>query len=277
MDAASRSQATDGPESAAPAALAADRPSAGAPESDPPAGEGSGDDVPAPPPTGGRTPFARRHDDPQRVDGGGRWSVDSTRRRCHGCGEELPEHRPFHSVLGPAPEPEPDEEGGEPATREEAELFVRRDYCEACFASSPPETVFAHWRGVLPPPLHGQRKVVNLASLLAHFHTLVETPGGTDHGDDDLDADLDGPEDGAGGEGDAEDPAPADLSPERARLAYLLGLFLVRRRMLRWDEVGDGILRLTCKESDRPVRLRVPDLTEEELAVAVEEFESLFR
>lgn len=253
---------------------------------------------------GGRIPFARRLDDPQRVDGGSRWSVDATRRRCTRCGSDLVDREPFHSVLEEAPAPLVDSE--------EPELFVRRDYCEPCFAASPPPRAFAHWRSVLPAPLGGVRKIVNLASLLSHFHSLVETsreleeedrerwgaePGGTDRAlGGDLDAILPGqvsrswPSDPEGERPEAGSAPTAAISaassgasssasvPEpRQRLAYLLALFLVRRRMLRWEGVEGETLRLRCRESDRPVELPVPRLPPAELEAAIAEFEDLFR
>ena len=227
---------------------------------------------------GGRIPMARRLEDPQRVDGGGRWSVESTRRRCCRCDQPLPDHDTFHTVLEPASAEQLGDE-------EEREVFVRRDYCEGCFVENPPETFFAHWRRILPPPAGGPRKIVNLASLLAHWHTLVETPAIHDP-----DATLDGQEGIVGESGVAENSTPdasegaappklhlPTLSPPRLRLAYLLALFLVRRRMLKWEGIQDNRLQLRCKESDRPVGLPVPPLSDAELEEAVAEFEELFR
>ena len=224
-----------------------------------------------PPRPGGRTPFARRLEDPQRVDGGGRWSVDSTRRRCCRCDTPFPDHDPFHTVLEPAS----DEERGSEDARE---VFVRRDYCTGCFESDPPATVFAHWRCVLPPPPDGARKVVNLASLLAHFHQLVETPAVHIPDEDEEGASGEG---SGGGEGSTPPAPPLEphiptLSEEKLRLVYLLALFLVRRRMLKWEGVEGGVLQLRCKESDRPVGLPEPPWSEAELAEAVAEFEDLF-
>jgi hypothetical protein len=227
-----------GPESAAPA------PSA------PGTGDGTGTPPVAEPRAANeRAAFARRLDDPQRVDGGGRWSVDATRRRCARCAEPLPDGRVFHSVLEPPPPGAP---------HEEQEVFVRRDYCEECHRSGPPERAFAHWRAVLPPPPGGVRKIVNLASLLAHFHTLVE-----------------GSAKEAGAAAAVEASAPA--TAEAPRLIYLLALFLVRRRMLRWEGVEDRVLRLRCRESDRLLEVAVPALPTAELEAAVAEFEELFR
>jgi hypothetical protein len=228
------------------------------PEKEPEATESGG---------GGRAPFARRLDDPQRIDGGGRWSVDSTRRRCCRCESVLADQHVFHSVLEPPPPDLPDDD---------QELFARRDYCESCFSTDPPQHIFAHWRAVLPPPPGGVRKIVNLASLLAHFHGLVETPGRSDSKDEK------GPEEAAASV--AADPVAAErvsvgrgLSPARLRLAYLLSLFLVRRRMLKWEGLEGGILSLRCKESDRTLELSVPDLEPLELEEAIAEFEGLFR
>ncbi len=131
---------------------------------EPPSSEGQSEEAV---PGGRRTPLARRLEDPQRVDGGGRWSVESTRRRCCRCDQALPDHDTFHTVLEPAPA---EDFGGD---EDEREVFVRNDYCEGCFVAQPPETVFAHWRRILPPPPTGPRKIVNLASLLAHWHQLV--------------------------------------------------------------------------------------------------------
>ena len=238
-------------------------------ETAPEGGEG-----PESPGVGGRTPYARRLDDPQRVDGGGRWSVDSTARRCCRCAGALPDHETFHTVLEPAP-PEDLPLG------DERELFVRRDYCTECFTSQPPETVFAHWTRILPPPPGGPKKIVNLASLLAHFHQLVETPALPTASEDGEDGELPGENVGEGKTAPATAPRPEphvpELSDERGRLAYLLALFLVRRRMLKWEGMVDERLQLICKESDRPVALGVPAMTDSELEEAVAEFEELFR
>jgi len=233
----------------------------------------------------GRTPYARRLEDPQRVEGRGRWSVDSTRRRCGRCAADFPDHEAFHTVLEPAPAPAMAEGASEEGPEDAPEVFVRRDYCASCFTESPPTTVFAQWRCVLPPPPEGARKVVNLASLLAHFHQLVETPAAREPGEDELEAaELDEADPGAV---DRRPAVPGDeaplvphvpqLSTERLQLVYLLALFLVRRRMLKWEGVGEGFLQLRCKESDRPVGLPIPPWSEEELAEAIEEFEDLFR
>ncbi len=227
---------------------------------------------------GGRLPFARRIEDPQRVDGGGRWSVDSTRRRCCRCHKDLPDDQTFDTVLEPATVTEEGQEAAgerpiEPKREEASDLFARRDYCALCFQTDPPATYFAHWRRVLPPPVGGPKKVVNLASLLSHFHQLVETPAvsESERGDD-------------AGKGTAEstaspplEPHVPTLSPERLRLAYLLALFLVRRRMLKWETVGEEALRLRCKESDRPVDLPLPAMSKEALEEAMAQFEDLFR
>lgn len=226
---------------------------------------------------GGRIPLARRHDDPQRIEGAGRWSVDATRRRCSQCGEALLDHEPFHTILAPA---SPRPTGSADAEGEDLHLFERRDSCEACFAASPPATAFAHWRAVLPPPPGGVRKRVNLASLLAHFHALIEGTRNGDAGSDDALAgtralSCAGDEPAlAGGEGAT--IAPESAGEPRHRLAYLLALFLVRRRMLRWEGVEEGILRLRCRESDRTVEIPVPDLAPGEIEDAAAQFEELF-
>lgn len=253
-------------------------------------GEAPSEDFPPGEGPRGRTPSARKIDDPQRVDGGGgRWSVDASRRRCSRCSRELPDGEILHSALVPPPE--------SASAEGDQVIFARGDYCEQCFEADPPQGAFAEWRTVLPPKPGGERKIVNLASLLAHFHSLVETS----RADDDLgDGSL---EDGAYEDGAYEDGAFEDgvfqrgafkdgvrddagvstqsgkdpLAPERARIAYLLALFLVRRRMLRWEGIRGGVLSLRCRESDRPLELPVPPLTTAQLAEAIAEFEDLFR
>lgn len=231
---------------------------------------------------GGRLPFARRIEDPQRVDGGGRWSVDSTRRRCCRCHKDLPDDQTFDTVLEPATVEDSfgEEDTGTAVERrldsrndEVSDLFARRDYCAACFQADPPPTYFAHWRRVLPPPAAGPKKVVNLVSLLSHFHQLVETPAVSESEREDLASEGMG---GSTARSPLEPHVPA-LSPERLRLAYLLALFLVRRRMLKWEAVGEEALRLRCKESDRPVDLPLPVMSKEALEEAMEQFEDLFR
>ncbi len=248
-----------------------------------------------------RESFARLRDEEQRIAGGGRWSVDSSRRNCALTGEEIPRGTPFWTVLAPA-DPDAAPESAGPLTA----FFSRQDYCDAAMDQMDSEIFFARWRTVIPEDEGPPKRVVNVASLLATFLELAEpsrisTPLAP--------ADAEGPSTGSAGnsgggssggansgasevpalEAPAEDSAvthadsamsPSGLSVERGidrpRLAYLLALFLVRKRALVWEDHGDQGLKVREKSSGDSYQLISPDLDQRTLEEAIHELEALF-
>ena len=121
-------------------------------------------------PAGGKkATFARLRDEEQRVAGGGRWSVDSSRRFCALTREEIPRGTPFWTVLAPADPQEAPESAGRLTA-----FFSRQDYCDEAMSQLDPSHFFARWRTVIPEESGPEKRVVNVASLLATFLELVE-------------------------------------------------------------------------------------------------------
>ena len=85
---------------------------------------------------------------------------------------------------------------------EQGEQFLRRDYCTDCW-QGPPEGSFSHWRGRMPAAEERPQRFVEDGDLLDLFVRL---------------------------EGVRE--------PRRAAFRYLLGLLLVRRRLLKLEGSG---------------------------------------
>lgn len=210
-----------------------------------------------------RPAFARLKEERERVAGGGRWSVDGSRRNCHRCGTEIHHGTHFWTVLSPAEQ--------EPVAGEGvAAYFSRHDHCESCIDSIPEEQHFARWKTSIPAPEGPPRRIVNLASLHATFLSLI---------DKDESQEQDSPEENAE-EAEVELPESSRGSlvvsseVDRVRLAYLLALFLVRKRALRWQQhVGDSLV--VSERSGQEYRVPVPQIDSDELEAAVAEFEQL--
>lgn len=201
------------------------------------------DPVEGPPGSVGSTrpSFARLHEELQRIDGPGRWTVDSCARGCNACRQELPQGVSFWTVL----EDPPDGEGGEGL----AALFARNDYCDNCSEGIDLEGVYARWRTVLPEAQGPPKKIVNLASLLGTFLSYTEK--------------LSGDQEGGSPEG------------EEQRLAFLLALFLVRKRVLKWISVEEGVVSVSEKGKEEVIRVAPPPLNPQQMESAVAEFEAL--
>lgn len=218
-----------------------------------------------------RRAFARLRDEEQRVAGGGRWSVDASRRHCHRCAEEIPRGNPFWTVLAEA---DPDQAGEAVAA-----FFCRQDHCEGCIESLEEDPFFARWKTTVPAPEGPPRRIVNIASLHATFLSLIDS--------------LDGGEDSGVPAGirsapkEQEEPQEEQFEArnrptalevsavaDRIRLAYLLALFLVRKRALRW--ISHDPQSLTVKERSGAIhRVQVPSIDAAALEEAVAEMEQL--
>ncbi len=216
-----------------------------------------------------RPAYARLKEEQERVAGGGRWSVDGSRRCCHRCGEEILRGTQFWTVLRPA-EQEP--QAGEGV----AAYFSRQDHCESCLESLPPEQHFARWKTSIPAPEGPPRRIVNLASLHATFLSLIDSGQDSTAGDA---ASQD--ESGEQKNEPQTEPVPGAVGgllisreADRARLAYLLALFLVRKRALRWQQ-HEGDQLIVSERSGHTYRVPVPRIDSSELEAAVSEFEQL--
>ena len=227
--------------------------------------------------------------------GGGRWSVDASRRHCHRCAEEILRGNPFWTVLAEA---DPDQAGEAVAA-----FFCRQDHCEGCIESLEEDPFFARWKTTVPAPEGPPRRIVNIASLHATFLSLNDSlEGGEDGG---APAGADEAADPESSESPA--PAPTDEASasirsapkeqeepqeeqfesrnrptalevsavaDRIRLAYLLALFLVRKRALRW--ISHDPQSLTVKERSGAIhQVQVPAIDAVALEEAVAEMEQL--
>ena len=116
-----------------------------------------------------RPTFARLRDEQQRVAGGGRWSVDASRRQCHRCQQEIPRGTSFWTVLAEADA----DQAGEVV----AAFFSRQDHCEGCIEGLEEDPFFARWKTSVPAPDGPPRRIVNIVSLHATFVSLMEASG----------------------------------------------------------------------------------------------------
>ena len=229
---------------------------------------------------GKKATFARLRDEEQRVAGGGRWSVDSSRRYCALTREEIPRGTPFWTVLAPA-DPQQAPESAGPLTP----FFSRHDYCDAAMAQLDPADFFARWRTVIPEESGAEKRVVNVASLLATFLELVEPlrSGTLEEAEGESAEGVEAP---VGAEIDVEEEGVAAAlsrkgleiaqSTDRLRLAYLLALFLVRKRALVWEDHGDEFLKVREKSAEESYEIPIPAMDRQTLEAAIQEIESIF-
>ena len=115
---------------------------------------------------------------------------------------------------------------------EEGERFTRRDYCTGCW-QGPPEGSFSYWRGRRPPPQERPQRFVEDEDLVGLFVRLE-----------------------------------GEQQPRRVAFRYLLGLLLVRKRLLRLVRSGGRGEPMVLAEPGGGGRYEVPTprLTEAELA-----------
>ncbi len=219
-----------------------------------------------------RPTFARLREEQQRVAGGGRWSVDASRRQCFRCQQEIPRGTSFWTVLAEA---DPDQAGEVVAA-----YFSRQDHCEGCIEDLEEDPFFARWKTSVPAPDGPPRRIVNIVSLHATFLSLMETSVTSSESADcaeDTQEDLHQPDQPS--DQDLEStpkPQPQGLEvseeADRIRLAYLLALFLVRKRVLRW--VGHEQQVLSVQERAGTLhRVPVPSIDAATLEDAVAELE----
>ncbi len=203
----------------------------------------------APPPV-----FARLYEEEERIEGRTRWTVGGAGWACFACGARFAEGTSFHTVLRALDDATPAR-----SVPECAALFVRRDLCGRCFAAIPAHETFASWRGVIAPSQAPPKKAIHLASLLVYFEKLGDTAGNAASG-----APPAVREDG-------------DRPPASDFVRYLLGLFLVRKRVLRWHSLDGSRLTLVVRGDEaRSFVVEAPKLDAAELRAAEEEFAEIF-
>ena len=202
------------------------------PADSPEPGEAAGSEGPSGASPVSEGAFARLRNEEQMVAGGGRWSLDASRRSCHRCQQQIRRGTPFWTVLTEA---DVDQAGDGVAA-----FFSRQDHCEACIESIEQVPFFARWKTSVPAAQGQPARVVNIASLHATFLSLIEmeaTAVDTDQQAADPDDQF------CSGKGSASSASlEVSASANRTRIAYLLALFLVRKRALRWIGHEDGVL-----------------------------------
>lgn len=217
---------------------------------------------------GVRPAYARLQEEQQRVAGGGRWSVDGSRRCCHGCQQEIVHGTPFWTVLRAT-----DKEPTEPDSV--AAFFCRQDYCESCIDSLEQGQHYARWKTSVPAPNDPPRRIVNLASLQATFLSLLEVESTESKTQQPADDDRQKPSEPPEVASSTTTGLRVSKQADREWLAYLLALFLVRKRVLRWEQhQGDHLV--VRERGGNSHRVPVPRIDSQVLEQAIADFEQLF-
>jgi hypothetical protein len=122
---------------------------------------------------------------------------------------------------------------------EEAGKFVRRDFSIEAWQGAP-QGAFSFWMGRLAPPQSKRRPPIDDEMLMECFERLE-----------------------------------GQLEPSRVRFRYVIGLLLMRRRRLRFEQTQqDGsqeVLCLRCTRTGARHAVVNPGLTDEELATVQED------
>jgi hypothetical protein len=116
----------------------------------------------------------------------------------------------------------------------ESACFLRKDFCPECWKGQNPEEFFSFWKTRMPKKEEPKRKIVDNAVILNLFLRFQEV-----------------------------------TEPWAKNMRYVLGLFLLRKKLLRLkdqgkDEQGD-FMDLYNPEEDKPYRIHNPNLAEEEI------------
>lgn len=110
----------------------------------------------------------------------------------------------------------------------EGEGFHRRDLCEACYAAAP-EPPYSHWVTTIPSP-EDQRRAFDLGLAAEFLRRLA-----------------------------------ADEGEERAALAHLLALLLLRKRLVRMTDLPADRARVEFHDGHDAVEIPAPPLREEDV------------
>ena len=122
------------------------------------------------------------------------------------------------------------------ALHDDGAEFVRRDYCEACWQKASADGgFFSFWRTAVPPKEQKRRLFADDEVLIDFFTRL---------------------------EGDADE--------QRRHFFYLLALILMRKKVLKFEDIerdddGREFLCLRLPRDDRAFRVPDPKLTEEQI------------
>jgi hypothetical protein len=116
----------------------------------------------------------------------------------------------------------------------QTDCFLRKDFCLECWKGQAPESFFSFWKTRIPKREEPKRKVVDDVAILNLFSRLQEV-----------------------------------TAPWARNMQYVLGLFLLRRKLLKLreqggDEQGD-FMALYNPEEDKTYRIYDAHLTEEEI------------
>lgn len=115
---------------------------------------------------------------------------------------------------------------------EGGEVFERKNFCTACWSAGV-DNVFSYWKTQIA---HKEEKRDDRQTLADLWENLGSTP---------------------------------DLEGQRLKMAFLIGMSLVRKRVLKMEapifKDGREFLVLTRSADDRQFTLLHPDITEEEL------------
>ena len=192
-------------------------------------------------------------------------------RLCSACEVAIAPQAEFYATLRSAEIP------AEDARMEEVSaLFERHDFCGSCYESGAAEPTFAYWKSVMDAPTREPRKIVNLAALLVYFQHLGPSDDSpqepTTEQEDQFEA-----EDRAREREAVLAALPQMEDTDAELMRYLLALFLIRKRVLRWVSAEDGVLTVEEAKSKVAHTVTEPRLSATELQESVEAFDELFR
>lgn len=147
------------------------------------------------------------------------WNIAKPQRHCSACERELAENEAYTAAL-----------------YEEGEEFVRRDFCQACWAQAEAAGgFFSRWRAAVPEKEQKRR-------LFADDEVLVDFFLRLEH----------------------------ETDEQRRHFFYLLALILMRKKLVKFEDLerdpeGNEFLVLRYAPEDRVVRVHDPKLSEEQI------------
>ena len=126
------------------------------------------------------------------------------------------------------------------ALYDEGAEFVRKDYCPPCWPQAPQADAYSFWKTRVPTEEERQSKFVD-DEIILNFFTRLEN----------------------------------ETDPLKRNFRYVLGLFLMRKRHLKFkdvvrDETGEALL-LHARREDKDYTVYITELTDEEILHVTDE------
>lgn len=155
------------------------------------------------------------------------WKINKSSNGCTICNKEFLEEEEYYSSL-----------------YSENDVFVRKDFCTACWGRGKEGGFFSFWKTKAPKKDKSVQRFVNTEVLLDIFMKLN-----------------------------------GDIGPHQKNLRFVLALYLIRKKILKLKSLirqnGEEYIAVHCPRLDQEFHIFNPNLKEEEIGAITSEMGEL--